>query len=176
MSGTGRFLIFCGRESNYQFDSRPFFCPYLELQMFKWLMQGHFGHLHFKTFPMTLRALKCKEIWPLQSRSEFSKVPEDSNFPLLEVWASPSHLAQSGVATLIVFAHPHCFEAWGATRIQISYRLHNTRPKQCCCLASFFYSSPSGAFSCVLEGVRLSIKKLRFYYKGFFQAIGKNFK
>ncbi len=26
-------------------------------------------------------------------------VPEDSNFPLLGVWASPSHLAQSGVAT-----------------------------------------------------------------------------
>jgi hypothetical protein len=29
---------------------------------------------------------------------EFSGVPEDSNFPLLGVWASPSHLAQSGVA------------------------------------------------------------------------------
>ncbi len=26
-------------------------------------------------------------------------VPEDSKFPLLGVWASPSHLAQSGVAT-----------------------------------------------------------------------------
>ncbi len=62
-------------------------------------MRGHFGHLHFKTFPMTLRALKCKEISPLQLRSEFLRVPEDSNFPLLGVWASPSHLAQSGVAT-----------------------------------------------------------------------------
>ncbi len=31
---------------------RPFFCPYLGLQMSKWLMQGHFGHLHFKTFPL----------------------------------------------------------------------------------------------------------------------------
>ncbi len=48
---------------------------------------------------MTLRTLKCKESWPLQSSSEFSRVPEDSNFPLLGVWASPSHLAQSGVAT-----------------------------------------------------------------------------
>ncbi len=26
-SGRGRFLIFSGRESNFQFDSRPFFCP-----------------------------------------------------------------------------------------------------------------------------------------------------
>jgi hypothetical protein len=32
--------------------------------------------------------------------SEFSGVPEDSKFPLLGVWASPSHLAQSGVATI----------------------------------------------------------------------------
>ncbi len=31
--------------------------------------------------------------------SEFSGVPGDSNFPLLGVWASPSHLSQSGVAT-----------------------------------------------------------------------------
>jgi hypothetical protein len=67
--------------------------------MSKWPMQGHFGRLHFKAFPMTSRMLKCKEIWPLQSSSEFSGVPEDSNFPLLGVWASPSHLAQSGVAT-----------------------------------------------------------------------------
>jgi hypothetical protein len=67
--------------------------------MSKWLMRGHFGHLHFKTFPMTPRAFKCKEIWPLQLCSEFLGVPEDSNFPLLGVWASPSHLAQSGVAT-----------------------------------------------------------------------------
>ncbi len=27
MSGRGRFLTFSGRESNCQFDSRPFFCP-----------------------------------------------------------------------------------------------------------------------------------------------------
>jgi hypothetical protein len=27
MSGTGRFPTFSGRESNCQFDSRPFFCP-----------------------------------------------------------------------------------------------------------------------------------------------------
>jgi hypothetical protein len=33
------------------------------------------------------------------SSSEFSGVPEDSKFPLLGVWASPSHLAQSAVAT-----------------------------------------------------------------------------
>jgi hypothetical protein len=48
------------------------------------------------------KSAQLKEIWPLQSRSKFSGVPEDSNFPLLGVWGSPSHLAQSGVATLKV--------------------------------------------------------------------------
>jgi hypothetical protein len=43
---------------------------------------------------MTPRSFKCKEIWPLQSSSKFSGVPEDSNFPFLGVWASPSYLAQ----------------------------------------------------------------------------------
>jgi hypothetical protein len=40
----------------------------------------------------------------------------------------------------------------------------------------FFYSSPSGAFSYLLKGGRLSIEILQFDYKGFFQVIGKNFK
>jgi hypothetical protein len=38
--------------------------------------------------------------WPLNSSSEFSGVLEDSNFPLLGVWVSSSHLSQNGVATL----------------------------------------------------------------------------
>ncbi len=67
--------------------------------MSKWLMRGHFGHLHFKKFPMTSRTPECKVFWPLQFSSEFSGVLEDSNFPLLEVWVSSSHLTQSGVAT-----------------------------------------------------------------------------
>ncbi len=37
--------------------------------------------------------------WPLQSSSEFPRVLEDSKSPLLGVWVSSSHLAQSGVAT-----------------------------------------------------------------------------
>ncbi len=37
--------------------------------------------------------------WPLNLSSEFLGVPEDSNFPLLGVWVSSSHLSQSGVAT-----------------------------------------------------------------------------
>jgi hypothetical protein len=40
-------------------------------------------------------------VWPFSSSSEFLGVPEDSKFPLLGVWASPSHLAQSGVATFM---------------------------------------------------------------------------
>jgi hypothetical protein len=40
--------------------------------------------------------------WPLQSSSEFLGVPKDSKFPLLGVWVSSSHLAQSGVVTLFI--------------------------------------------------------------------------
>jgi hypothetical protein len=62
-------------------------------------MQGQFRHLHFKTFSTTSRTPQCKVFWPFNSSSEFLGVPEDSKFPLLGVWVSPSHLAQSGVAT-----------------------------------------------------------------------------
>ncbi len=62
-------------------------------------LRGQFRHLHFKTFPMAPRTPQCEVFWPFKSSSEFSGVPEDSKFPLLGVWASPSHLAQSGVAT-----------------------------------------------------------------------------
>jgi hypothetical protein len=67
--------------------------------MFKWLLRGHFGHLNFKTFPLIQRTPQCEVFWPLQSSSEFSWVPEDSKSPLLGVWVSFSHLAQSGVVT-----------------------------------------------------------------------------
>jgi hypothetical protein len=70
--------------------------------MSEWPMRGQFRHLHFKTFPMTPRTPQCEVFWPFNSSSEFSWVPEDSKFPLLGVWASPSHLAQSGVATICV--------------------------------------------------------------------------
>jgi hypothetical protein len=68
--------------------------------MSKWPMQGQFRHLHFKTFPMTPRTPQCEVFWPFNSSSKLLGVPEDSKFPLLGVWASPSHLAQSGVATI----------------------------------------------------------------------------
>jgi hypothetical protein len=48
---------------------------------------------------MTPRTPQCEVFWSFNSSSEFLGVPEDSKFPLLGVWASPSHLAQSGVAT-----------------------------------------------------------------------------
>jgi hypothetical protein len=48
---------------------------------------------------MTPRTPQCEVFWSFNSSSKFSGVPEDSKFPLLGVWASPSHLAQSGVAT-----------------------------------------------------------------------------
>jgi hypothetical protein len=49
---------------------------------------------------MTTRTPQCEVFWPFNSSSEFSGVPEDSKFPLLGMWASPPHLAQSGVATI----------------------------------------------------------------------------
>jgi hypothetical protein len=48
---------------------------------------------------MTPRTPQCEVFWPFNLSSEILGVPEDSKFPLLGVWASPSHLAQSGVAT-----------------------------------------------------------------------------
>jgi hypothetical protein len=48
---------------------------------------------------MTPKTPQCEVFWPFNSSSEFSGVPKDSKFPLLGVWASPSHLAQNGVAT-----------------------------------------------------------------------------
>jgi hypothetical protein len=60
-------------------------------------MRGQFRHLHFKTFPMTLRTPQCEVFWPFNYSSELSGVPKDSKFPLLGVWASPSHLAQVGL-------------------------------------------------------------------------------
>jgi hypothetical protein len=67
--------------------------------MSKWQMRGQFRHLHFKTFLMTPRTPQFEVFWPFNSSSKFLWVSEDSKFPLLGVWALPSHLAQSGVTT-----------------------------------------------------------------------------
>jgi len=64
-------------------------------------MQGHFGHLHFKTFAMTPRTPQCEVFWPLLSNSKHSGVPEDSKSPTLGVGVSSSHFTQSGVATRV---------------------------------------------------------------------------
>jgi hypothetical protein len=101
-SGRGRFSTFSGRESNCQFDSRPFFCPQLGLQMSEWPMRGHFRYLSSKTFPMTPRTPQCKVFWALLSSSKHSGVPEDSKSPTLEVLGFTPTLGQSGVATLEV--------------------------------------------------------------------------
>jgi hypothetical protein len=65
--------------------------------MSKWLMRGHFGHLHFKTFPMISRTPQCEVFWPLQSSSEFLGVLEDSKSPTLGVWVSSLHLGKVGL-------------------------------------------------------------------------------
>jgi len=85
--------------------------------MSKWHMRGHFGHLNFKTFSLIERTPQCEVFWPLNSSSEFLGIPEDSNFPLLGVWVSSSHLSQSGVATLPLLiwlfkARKRWFDQW----------------------------------------------------------------
>ncbi len=48
-------------------------------QMSKWVMQAHFRHLHFNSFPMVWRTLRDIGFWPLQSLSEHSGVHRESN-------------------------------------------------------------------------------------------------
>ncbi len=51
---------------------------------------------------MTPKTPQCEVFWHFNLSFEFSGVLEDSKFPLLGVWASPSHLAQNGVETLLI--------------------------------------------------------------------------
>jgi len=62
-------------------------------------MRGHFGHLSFKTFPMTPRTPQGEVFSALLSNSKHSGVPKDSKSPTLGVGVSSSHFTQSKVAT-----------------------------------------------------------------------------
>jgi hypothetical protein len=68
--------------------------------MSKWPMRGHFGHLNFKTFPMTPRTPQSEVFWPLLSRIKHSGVSEDSKSPNFGSVSFILTLGQSGVATL----------------------------------------------------------------------------
>jgi hypothetical protein len=68
--------------------------------MSKWPMRGHFGHLHFKTFPMTPRTPQGEVFCPLLLNSKDSGVPEDSKSPTLGVWVSSSYFAKVGLRQL----------------------------------------------------------------------------
>ncbi len=105
-SGRGRFPTFSGRESNCQFDSRPFFCPQFGLQMSEWPMRGHFRYLRFKTFPMTPRTPQCEVFWALLLSSKHSGVPADSKPPTF-----PS-----------VGLHPHTWPKWGCDTL--GFKVH----------------------------------------------------
>jgi len=76
--------------------------------MSKWPMRGHFGHLNFKTFPMTPRKPQCELFWSLLSNSKHSGVLEDSKSPTLGVGVSSSHFTQSGVATYLAYSVKLC--------------------------------------------------------------------
>ncbi len=140
--------------------------------MSKWLMRGHFGHLHFKTFSMTLRALKCEEIWPLKSSSEFLGVLEDSNFPLLGVWASPSHLAQSGVATEWVVSSFNNTLLWHHGRVTPSFidileTYHTLKPCWILCIHHVCLCDMS--FNFILSFKKIWCKNINWMLGGDFQ-------
>jgi hypothetical protein len=116
--------------------------------MSKWIMRGHIGHLRFKTSLMTLETPQCEIFWPLQSSSEFSGVPRDFKFPLLGVWISSSHLAQSEVTTPLVEwnyflgKHYYCNTSfiWNSWLSTIAKLLGTTRwCKSNFCLSETFY-------------------------------------
>jgi hypothetical protein len=75
--------------------------------MSKWPMRGHFGHLHFKTFPMTPRTLQYKVFWALLSNTKHSGVSKDSKSPTLGVLGFTPTLGQSGVATYYYWSNPN---------------------------------------------------------------------
>jgi hypothetical protein len=70
--------------------------------MSKWLMQSHFRHLHFNSFSMRWRTPQGKVFWPLQSNSEISGVPKDSQVPISGMWVSSSHFSKNGNATSLM--------------------------------------------------------------------------
>ncbi len=71
--------------------------------MSKWLMQAHFRHLYFDSFLIIQITPQCEVFWPLQSNSEFSRVPEDSQLPISKVWVATSHSFKLGLWHLFSF-------------------------------------------------------------------------
>jgi hypothetical protein len=65
--------------------------------MSKWLMRGHFRHLHFGSFPMIWRTSQGEVFWPLQLSSEILRVLKDSQVPISGVWVSSSHSLKIGL-------------------------------------------------------------------------------
>ncbi len=74
-------------------------------------MRGHFLHLRFKNFSMTLRTFQCEVFWVLLSSSEHSGVPEDSKSSLFsKCWASPPHLPKVGLRQDLTFMSLNSFK------------------------------------------------------------------
>jgi hypothetical protein len=102
-------------------------------------MRGHFGHLHFETFPMTPRTPQGEVFWALLSSSEHSGVPEDSNSRLLQVLGFTPTLGQSRGAT-----HGH-FRAQDTPQPELGGS-HHLPPYSILC-ATFRGLHPNGSFS-----------------------------
>jgi hypothetical protein len=73
--------------------------------MSKWPMRGHFGHLHFKTFPMTPRTPQGEVFWPLAIELKIFGSPRGLPIPNLGSVSFILTLGQSGVATWGLFDH-----------------------------------------------------------------------
>ncbi len=114
--------------------------------MSKWLMRGHFGHLHFKTFLMTPRILQCEVFWALLSNSKHSGVPEGSKSPTLGVWVSSSHLAKVGL-------RQKAYNCDFPQKLQIKFNLSQT-PHNC------LHKGLTTYYKRLIRGVGFEVKKI----------------
>jgi hypothetical protein len=69
--------------------------------MSKWLMRGHFQHLHFNSFSMTWRMLQGKVFWPCNRTLKFWESPMTPKSPFWECECHPHTLPKVGLQ--------HCF-------------------------------------------------------------------
>jgi hypothetical protein len=73
--------------------------------MSKWLMRGHFGHLHFKPFQRCKEHLKTRCFDPCNWTLSFRESQRALKSHFRE-WVATSHFPQSGVATLKIARVP----------------------------------------------------------------------
>jgi len=124
--------------------------------MSKWVMQAHFRHLCFNSFPMVLRIFQAIGFWSLQSLSEHSGIHRDSNSQMgapLGVWGFiPSHFLHSRASFLAHNLASPCLGCKSKARVT-TCNLPNLSSKCCETLqpnySVTFYYHPCSLTSCL---------------------------